>query len=480
MLTVFNDDGSVDIPGNKAYAERLIKKVVGHCSDCLRKTNRRMRMKKTVLMLTLFCLLIAGTVSVFAKGSKEQIASAEAKPEKLTVALVLNTSDYKTVAPLVREWSEKSGIKVEIIEENTQTYASTYVLASKTQNPRLDLIMFWDFYIDQLYSMLTPLDGSYDPALDLKKIDDGDLLPIGISNYNGHPYVFPEGLDTRCFFYRTDLLKDAGFDNPPETWDELVAYAQALTKDLDGDGNIDQWGFASIGFPGQVFNTYTFFDFLIQNNGKIADANGKPLFNSKEGIEALQFMVDLRNKYKVMPPDVITYDNNEIHEGFLSGKFAMINHWPYIYGMVTGSAVEGKVAYARVPRPKNGTHNTVLNAWGFGIPVMSENKKAAWDLATFLISTEAGAFEFSKRNDWPFRKSAYELAAKKYEIPEAHQKFSKFLFNIVDSGAQHVMLKRGSETSQILSEYIDAAMVGKMSAREALEKAASEMNALFE
>ncbi len=434
-------------------------------------------MKKTIVTIALFSLVLVSTVYVSAGGSKEQ--SAASKTDKLTVALVVNTSDYKTVAPLIQEWSAKSGIKVDVIEENTQTYASTYVLASKTKNPKFDLIMFWDFYIDQLYSMLTPLDGSYDPDLDFKKINNGDLLEKGISTYNGHPYVFPEGLDTRCFFYRIDLLKAAGFDKPPETWDDLVAYAKALTKDIDGDGNIDQWGFASICFPGQVFNTYTFFDFLIQNNGKIADANGKPLFNSKEGVEALQFMIDLRNKYKVMPPDVITYDNNEIHEGFLSGKFAMVNHWPYLYGMTRGSAIEGKVGYAKVPRPKNGTHSTVLNAWGFGIPLMSEHKKAAWELGSYLISTEAGAFEFSKLNDWPFRKSAYELAAKKYNIPEDHQKFSKFLFDIVESNAQHVMLKRGSETSQILSEYIDAAMVGKISAQEALDKAVADINELL-
>ncbi len=435
-------------------------------------------MRKTALMIALFSMLGAGVV-LHAEGARERSAKTEKKPDSITVALVLNTSDYKTTAPLVQKWSEKTGIKVQVIEENTQTYASTYVLASKTKNPKIDLIMFWDFYIDQLYSMLTPLDGSDDPQLNLKKINNGDLLEMGISNYNGHPYVFPEGLDTRCFFYRTDLLKNAGFNKPPETWDELVTYAKALTKDLDGDGNIDQWGFASICFPGQVFNTYTFFDFLIQNNGKIVDDKGMPLFNSKQGVEALQFMVDLRNKYKVMPPDVITYDNNEIHEGFLSGKFAMVNHWPYLFGMVPGSAVDGKVAYARVPRPANGTHNTVLNAWGYGIPLMSDNKATAWDLATFLISTEGGAFEFSKLNDWPFRKSAYEYAAKNYSIPERHQEFSKFLFDIVESGAQHVMLKRGSETSQILSEYIDAAMVGKMTAQDALDKAVADIGKLL-
>ena len=51
-------------------------------------------------------------------------------PDKITVALAVNTSDYKTVGPLVEKWSEETGIEVEVIEENTQTYAATYILAA--------------------------------------------------------------------------------------------------------------------------------------------------------------------------------------------------------------------------------------------------------------------------------------------------------------------------------------------------------------
>src|SRR5690606_13083568 len=122
-------------------------------------------------------------------------------------------------------------------------------------------------------------------------------------------------------YYRTDLLEEAGYTEPPQTWDELVEVAKALTKDVDGDGNIDQWGFVSLGLPGQVFNTYTFFDFLFQNGGQLFNEEGEPAFNSPEGVEALQFMVDLKNVHQVMPPDVVTYDNNEVHEGFLAGTF---------------------------------------------------------------------------------------------------------------------------------------------------------------
>lgn len=427
--------------------------------------------------LCILAVLIA-SLGLFAGGSSET-SGAAAKKEKLTIALVVNTSDYKTAVESVKQWSREKGVEVEIIEENTQSYASSYVLASKTLNPRYDLIMFWDFYLDQLYSLLTPLDGSYDPKYDLAKVDNGDLLEMGYSDYNGHPYVFPYGLDAYVFFYRKDLLEAEGISKVPETWDELIDVALRLTKDTDGDGNIDQWGLATNGIPGQVFNTYSFFNLLLTNGGKIVDAEGRPLFNSKEGVEALQLMVDLRNKYKVMPPDVITYDNNEIHEGFISGKFAMILHWPYVYGMTYGTPIEGKVGYSAVPHSQKGQPATVLNAWSFGIPQMSQNKDLAWDLATYLISTEAGAFQFSKRNDWPFRKSAYAEAASSYDIPQDFQDFSSFLFDVAATNSQKVVMMRGGETSIILGDYIDLAMTGKMAAETALNNAVRDINALL-
>lgn len=42
------------------------------------------------------------------------------------------------------------------------------------------------------------------------------------------------------------------------------------------------------------------------------------------------------------------------------------------------------------------------------------------------------------------------------------------------------MMMRGSETSQILSEYIDQAMVGKISARDALDSAVKDINELLQ
>lgn len=400
-------------------------------------------------------------------------------PDKITVALVLNTSDYNTVAPLVEQWSEETGIEVEVVEENTQTYASTYILAARTGDPPLDVVMFWDFYLDQLYPMLTPLDGSEDAAVALSEEDYADFLELGLNDYQGHPYILPYSLDTRLLYYREDLLEEAGFDGPPKTWDELVEYAQALTQDTDGDGNIDQWGFASLGLAGQVFNTYTFFDFLFQNGGQILDEEGNLVFNSEAGVEALQFMVDLKNVYEVMPPDVVTYDNNEIHEGFLAGQFAMVNHWPYLWGMIAGSDIDGLVGYTYQAPPADGMSMTTFNRWGFGIPITSENKAAAWDLIHYVTNTQSGIFEYSQKADWPLRASVY-ASEEAQEIPERHRLFSEFIFGIAETSAASVILPRGGETSQILGDYIDRAMAGQMSPQEALDAALRDINDILE
>ncbi len=433
-------------------------------------------MKGTRVIIAVLVVFLFAAVVSLAGGQQE----AEAKAKKLTVAMAVNTSDYKTAEPLVRQWAEESGVEVEIIEENTQTYVSTYILAAKTGKPKLDVVMFWDFYIDQLYPMLTPIDGSHDREIALSKEDAEDFIGIGLTEYKGHIYIIPYSLDVRLLYYRKDLLEQAGFSGPPETWNEMVDYAQALTKDLDGDGNIDQWGFASICLPGQVFNTYTFFDFLFQKGGSVFSGDGRPAFNSDGGVEALQFMVDLRNKYKVMPPDVITYDNNEIHEGFLSGKFAMVNHWPYLLGMSVDTAVDGKIGYAYEAKPPGGRSATVFNRWGFGIPKMSENKQTALELIKYVTSTQSGIAEFSKRQDWPLRRSVYLSEKVKNLVPGFHLNFSNHVFEIAEKYATAVMLPRGGETSQILGEYIDRAMVGEMSAKEALDSAAAEIKALLQ
>lgn len=73
------------------------------------------------------------------------------------------------------------------------------------------------------------------------------------------------------------------------------------TRDLDGDGKIDQWGF-DYGHTVETV-TFNFWSFLFQADGTVFNKDYSYVaFNETLGVEALQFICDLWNKYKVVPP----------------------------------------------------------------------------------------------------------------------------------------------------------------------------------
>ncbi len=108
-------------------------------------------------------------------------------------------------------------------------------------------------------------------------------------------YAAPIMLDARFGVARKDLLKKAGFDHPPTTWDELVSMSKALTV-RDGSGKLQRAGFDMMSLdPRQAFDTM-----LFSAGGTLFDESGtKPAFNAPAGVKALTQMSDLVNKYKV-------------------------------------------------------------------------------------------------------------------------------------------------------------------------------------
>ncbi|WP_051619864.1 extracellular solute-binding protein [Haematomicrobium sanguinis] len=67
-------------------------------------------------------------------------------------------------------------------------------------------------------------------GFDLSTIFDGSVKSTEVQGYR---FGVPWYVDTRLFFYRTDLAQAAGWNRFPETWDEFVEFGQAL-KGVDG------------------------------------------------------------------------------------------------------------------------------------------------------------------------------------------------------------------------------------------------------
>jgi multiple sugar transport system substrate-binding protein len=66
---------------------------------------------------------------------------------------------------------------------------------------------------------------------------------------NGRVTAIPSQLSTHLMWYNKSLLDANGAAYPSRDWrmtEEMVTHARKLTRDIDGDGVIDQWGFGSV------------------------------------------------------------------------------------------------------------------------------------------------------------------------------------------------------------------------------------------
>ncbi|HHT27985.1 MAG TPA: sugar ABC transporter substrate-binding protein [Firmicutes bacterium] len=93
------------------------------------------------------------------------------------------------------------------------------------------------------------LEGFFEP-LDKLVADTPDLQSIFAPirqavSWQGQQLGIPYGINVSAVYYNKDMLDAVGISiNNNWTWEDLIRVGQRLTRDVDGDGNIDVYGFA--------------------------------------------------------------------------------------------------------------------------------------------------------------------------------------------------------------------------------------------
>ena len=118
------------------------------------------------------------------------------------------------------------------------------------------------------------------------------FAPEGLVSYEGKVYGLADQIGNHLtFVYNPDLLP-----TPPRTLGELAALGSTLTKDTDGDGDPDEYAL--------VWNytePFFFVPFLTSFGGWVMDDDGNPTLDTPETVAAIQYVLDLRDKYNVIP-----------------------------------------------------------------------------------------------------------------------------------------------------------------------------------
>ena len=157
-----------------------------------------------------------------------------------------------------------------------------------------------------------------------------------VTSANDKVYGMPWLLDQKYFFYNEKILKEAGFNAPPKTWEELMDQAKVIKdKKLVDYPIVWSWAQAEAAICDWVVLLYG-------NGGSFLDDKGQPAFNNDKGVEVLTWMVkSVKDGYS--NPASVSYVEEDVRNVFSQGKAAFALNWNYMYDMANSSDKESKV-----------------------------------------------------------------------------------------------------------------------------------------
>jgi multiple sugar transport system substrate-binding protein len=292
--------------------------------------------------------------------------------------------------------------------EEMNTIADEFNKTNPNVKVQIDYVAY-----DALHDKITTALASTPPAYDIFLVDDiwyaefadkGYLLEATdrvtpemksgifeaaweISTVNGKVYGMPWLLDQKYFYYNEDLLKQAGFNAPPKTWEELIDQAKVMKeKGIVEYPIVWSWG----QYEAAICDWVTL---LYGNGGTLVDESGKPTFNNEVGVKTLEWMLKTVDD-GITNPSSISYVEEDVRNVFSQGKAAFALNWNYMFDLANFQAdqsqITGKVKMSLMPAFKDGgvESSTIDGSMGMSVAATSANADAAWAYVEYLTSKD--------------------------------------------------------------------------------------------
>src|SRR5690554_2450113 len=170
------------------------------------------------------------------------------------------------------------------------------LLATSVSGTLPDIVSIHGQRIPNLVSRnrLLSIDDEMLEELEFKAEDYIDYAwDVGI--YNDNRYSLPLDVHPTAMYYNIDMLEDAGYSNPPTTWEKLEEMAKEMTKN-------NKYGYV---VPSMYSITKDMFlSMHAQLDGKIVEGDNEIIYNDSAGVKAAKYLQDLVHVHKVSPTDV--------------------------------------------------------------------------------------------------------------------------------------------------------------------------------
>ncbi len=231
------------------------------------------------------------------------------------------------------------------------------------------------------------------------------LVPFAVSNATtteGQLVAMPVDIAPAVFFYREEVVKASGVSIEEieniRDWNHFIEIGRKLTRDTDGDGEIDQWAIPHASDASLIP--------LNGGKGGWFDSNNNPLEPAEAFKGSLELVQEIRNAG--IDADLGAWSGPWI-ESFKNGAVAgnMIGAWfgGALKTWIAPEVTDWRVAYlpGKVAASVGGTYLTLPNSSN------SQRAAAAWEVIKYLAaSPESQLIVFREIDAYPALIEVYE------------------------------------------------------------------------
>lgn len=336
-------------------------------------------------------------VLVLLSGTACSAASSSSGP--VQVLLFGDPEELAAYRTLVDAYHEQSGGKrVELVEASDRADLIARLSTSIAGGKPPDAFLMNYRYYGQFAAKnaIAPLDERLGTGAD--QLDATTLYPQALEafQWQGKQLCLPQNVSSLAVYYNRALFQRFGVPEPKQgwTWNDLVATAQAMTRDArgipvkagesDGASPVATWG---LGVEPTLIRIAPF---VWSAGGDIVDDPDAPTrltFDTPAAREALRQFIDLRVAYGVVPTDQ-EVEAQDDETRFANGGLAMLLSSRRLTTTLRGVSDSAGLDWDVAPLPVHTEPAGILHSDAYCITSASGRQDAAWDFVRFALGPQ--------------------------------------------------------------------------------------------
>ena len=306
----------------------------------------------------------------------------------------------EVVAELIPEFERlHPGIRVEL-QQIPWSAAHEKLLTAFAGRVTPDIAQLGSSWVPELVALgaLEPIDSFAGKSQSVRAPDYFTGI-WGGNVVGGRTWGVPWYADTRLLFYRSDLLRQAGFAQVPDNWTDWLKAMRAIKQRA---APRDYAIFLPINeYEPLLALALQQPEPLLRNDGRYGN------FQSPSFVRASEFYLDMFRQG--LAPRATNTQISNIHDEFAKGHFAFIITGPWNIGeFKRRMPADRQDDWMTAPLPgPSGPGLSITGGSSLGLFARSQHKAAAWKLVEYLSRPEVQVRFFELTGDLPPRRSAW-------------------------------------------------------------------------